>query len=60
MGGVKDIENKIIRATSKSFKEDPLRVYRVARFASELNFKVEQETIKMMYELKKEMHLFSY
>ena len=59
MDGVKDIENKIIRATSKSFREDPLRVYRVARFASELNFKVEQETIKMMYELKKELSTLS-
>lgn len=59
MGGIKDIESKIIRATSKSFKEDPLRVYRVARFASEFNFKVEQETIKMMNELKKELYTLS-
>ena len=29
--GVKDIENKIIRATSDAFIEDPLRTYRVAR-----------------------------
>lgn len=59
MGGVKDIESRIIRATSKSFKEDPLRVYRVARFASELDFKVEQDTIKMMYELKEELSTLS-
>lgn len=59
MDGVKDIENKIIRATSKCFKEDPLRLYRVARFASELKFEVEQETIKMMYELKEELNTLS-
>lgn len=44
--GQEDLKNKIIRATSTSFKEDPLRVYRVARFASELNFKVEKLTIQ--------------
>ena len=57
--GQKDLKNKIIRATSKAFKEDPLRVYRVARFASELNFKVEEETIKMMNKLKDELNLLS-
>ena len=31
-----DIENKVIRKTTDAFKEDPLRVYRVARFASTL------------------------
>lgn len=54
-GGIKDIKNKIIRATSINFKEDPLRAYRVARFASQLNFKVEEDTLKMMYELKEEL-----
>ena len=53
--GIEDIKNKIIRATSISFKEDPLRVYRVARFASELNFKVEDNTLKMMNEIKEEL-----
>ena len=54
-GGKKDIENHIIRAVSNHFSEDPLRVYRVARFASQLNFKVEENTIKMMNSLKKEL-----
>ncbi len=57
--GKKDIENKIIRATSEKFKEDPLRVYRVARFASSLNFEVENETIKMMNSLKQELSTLS-
>lgn len=54
-GGKKDLENSIIRATTNHFAEDPLRVYRVARFAAKLNFTVESKTIKMMKELKSEL-----
>lgn len=53
--GKKDIEKKLIRATSESFKEDPLRVYRVARLAAELEFDVEKNTLDMMYSLKEEL-----
>lgn len=58
-GGVKDIKNKVIRATSKAFLEDPLRVYRVARFASELGFNVEEDTLKMMNGLRNELTTLS-
>ena len=47
------------QATTTHFKEDPLRVYRVARFATQLEFKVEQETIEQMRELKTELHTLS-
>ena len=57
--GIEDIKNKIIRATSVSFKEDPLRVYRVARFASELQFKVEDKTLEYMTELRDELDTLS-
>ena len=57
--GGKDIENKIIKATTKAFKEDPLRVYRVARFSAQLGFKVEEQTIEQMKELKKELDTLS-
>lgn len=53
--GKKDLENRIIRATSKAFIEDPLRVYRVARFAASFEFEVDKETIKMMESLKEEL-----
>ena len=53
--GRKDIENKTIRATTLAFKEDPLRVYRVARFASQLRFSVETNTLKLMNDLKQEL-----
>ena len=54
-GGREDLKNNIIRAVSSHFVEDPLRVYRVARFASQFNFKVEENTIKMMKLLKSEL-----
>lgn len=58
-GGMQDLENKIIRATTNAFKEDPLRVYRVARFASSLKFTVDEKTLKMMNELKEELQTLS-
>lgn len=57
--GKQDLENRIIRATTKSFLEDPLRVYRVARFAAILNFKVDKDTLKMMNSLKSELRTLS-
>lgn len=57
--GRKDIKNKIIRATTKNFAEDALRVYRVARFASILEFQVDDETIKLMKQLKNELKFIS-
>lgn len=53
--GRKDIENKIIRKVSDAFKEDPLRVYRVARIAAQTEFEVEKETLKQMENLKEEL-----
>lgn len=53
--GRKDLENKVIRATSEFFSEDPLRVYRAARFASKFNFEIDSETIKLMNDLKNEL-----
>ena len=57
--GQEDLKNGIIRATSKAFVEDPLRVYRVARFASMFEFEVDKDTIKMMEELKEELKTLS-
>lgn len=57
--GLEDIKNKTIRATSKAFIEDPLRVYRVARFATQLKFTVDKNTLKLMNSLKKELYTLS-
>lgn len=53
--GKQDIKERRIKAISKAFIEDPLRVYRVARFAAELEFEVEENTLEMMYSLKEEL-----
>ncbi len=53
--GKDDIKNGIIRATSDAFSEDPLRVYRAARFACEFEFQIEENTLKLMNSLKNEL-----
>lgn len=50
--GINDIKNKILKLTSSAFSEDPLRVYRVARFASQLNFDIDLDTLKTMQNMK--------
>ncbi len=57
--GIQDIKNKIIRATTNAFSEDPLRVYRVARFAAKLEFEVDKNTIILMNKLKDELNTLS-
>ncbi len=49
VGGLKDIERKIIRTIGdpiERFREDGLRAYRSCRFASKLNFAIDDETFK--------------
>ena len=55
-GGLKDLENRVLRHISPAFKDDPLRVYRVARFYTYLNkfnFEIHSETIELMQEISK-------
>jgi len=58
--GAQDLENKLIRAVidpDLRFKEDPLRIMRMLRFCSELDFEINTETLeaanKYYLELKK-------
>lgn len=46
-GGRGDIENRLLRATSPKFVEDPLRVLRGMQFAARLGFEMEPQTISM-------------
>tara|TARA_B100001167_G_C16772939_1_gene308636 strand:- start:559 stop:1641 length:1083 start_codon:yes stop_codon:yes gene_type:complete len=50
-GGLEDIKKKVLKKVSDAFKEDPLRVLRVARLAAKLRylgFSVEEETMDTM------------
>ncbi|APD85320.1 CCA tRNA nucleotidyltransferase [Alteromonas sp. Mex14] len=50
-GGQKDLENRLLRHVSEAFSEDPLRVFRVARFATRyayLGFTIANETMALM------------
>lgn len=47
-GGMEDIKNKLIRHIDAGhFVEDPLRVLRMCRFAAQLNFDVDESTLKL-------------
>ncbi|MFU0842023.1 MAG: tRNA nucleotidyltransferase [Burkholderia sp.] len=51
-GGQKDIEKRVLRHVSEAFKEDPVRILRVARFAAKLDgFTVAPETMALMREM---------
>lgn len=53
-GGKQDLENKILRHVSIAFREDPLRVLRVARFAArykKLGFSIADETLELMSQI---------
>jgi tRNA nucleotidyltransferase (CCA-adding enzyme) len=50
-GGQRDLENRVLRHVSSAFREDPLRVLRVARLAATLgafDFKPAPETLDLM------------
>ena len=47
--GIKDLQKKEIKVVSKKvFNDDPLRMLRAFRFASEYNFKISKETLSLI------------
>ena len=53
-GGLDDIKKKKIRHVSDAFKEDPLRIFRVARFMHKLKsfrFEIQNETMNIMRDM---------
>lgn len=53
-GGLKDLDDRILRHVSPAFSEDPLRVLRVARFAARfyhLGFRIAPETMSLMRQM---------
>ena len=51
-GGLKAMEDGLLRHVSEAFSEDTLRVLRVARFASKLGFLPERETVDLCFDLR--------
>ncbi len=50
-GGLRDLENRVLRHVSDAFDEDPVRILRVAKFAARLHqhgFTVAEETLELM------------
>ena len=55
--GLKDVDNKVLRHTSTAFKEDPVRVLRIARFAARYGFDIAEETKQVILDIKKDGEL---
>lgn len=56
-GGQQDIKERRLKHVSKAFSEDPLRVLRVARFASRfdhLGFSIDEKTLTLLASMVKE------
>jgi len=52
--GLQDIQDRVLRHVSPAFREDPLRVLRVARFAarfSSLGFRIADDTMSLMRQM---------
>ena len=59
-GGRDDVANRVLRHISAAFAEDPLRVFRVARFAAQLpDFRIADETMKLMAAMAPELAALS-
>lgn len=61
-GGLADLAAKVLRTPGppeRSFSDDPLRMLRAARFASQLGFTVEQNTLAAMKEMAGRIEIVS-
>jgi tRNA nucleotidyltransferase/poly(A) polymerase len=60
--GLKDIENRIIRTPldpAQTFSDDPLRMMRAIRFASQLGFTIEERTLEAIGEMAERIGIIS-
>ena len=59
-GGRRDLAARLLRHVSPAFAEDPLRVFRVARFAAQLpEFRVAEETLALLASMRPELAALS-
>jgi poly(A) polymerase len=62
LGGVNDIENKILRTPLEpetTFSEDPLRILRAIRFAAQLGFGIERKTLDAIGTMRERLSIIS-
>lgn len=60
--GLADLTSKILRtpvSPEQSFSDDPLRMMRAARFASQLNFEVAPDALKAMHDMADRINIIS-
>ena len=60
--GCKDIENKLIKTPLNpeiTFSDDPLRMIRAIRFATQLQYQIEEETFKAIIQQKSRLEIIS-
>lgn len=61
-GGLQDLENKIIRTpldADITYSDDPLRMMRAIRFASQLNFEIEENSLNSITRNKERIKIIS-
>ncbi|MFP8489821.1 CCA tRNA nucleotidyltransferase [Gracilimonas sp. Q87] len=61
-GGMEDLQNKNIKTPidpHQTFSDDPLRMMRAIRFASQLNFRIEEETFNAITEMASRINIIS-
>lgn len=61
-GGYNDLQNKILRTPLEpgvTFSDDPLRMMRAARFASQLNFEIDENCLNHLYEMSDRIQIIS-
>ena len=61
-GGLRDLGDQVLKTPSKpedSFGDDPLRMLRGARFASQLGFEIERATFEAMQSMRQRLEIIS-